>query len=280
MPVIIQKKKTFISLFALDVNRAVQISEIFLGAADRTEDQAFVHRRLLPGRAAAESEADDGRVGRRGRRILAATPARARARTPRTSASRSSTTRASRRARPTSSPIVRALQAANPDIVIVCSYPLELGRHRAGGERAQLQAEDDRRRHGRPAGHRVQEQARAEAQRHRQLRDLGAVGEDDGAGRRLLQEIPGAGQAAKASIRSAIISAAGATPISTCWAKRSPAPRASTTTRSPTGCARHTHKTIMGDWSYGPNGEWTKSGMMQVQYHDIKEGAGLETGRA
>ena len=32
-------------------------------------------------------------------------------------------------------------------------------------------------------------------------------------------------------------------------------------------------KTIMGDWSYGPNGEWTKSGMMQVQYHDIKEGA-------
>ncbi len=36
-------------------------------------------------------------------------------------------------------------------------------------------------------------------------------------------------------------------------------------------------KTIMGDWSYGPGGEWTKSGMMQVQYHDIKEGAGLET---
>src|SRR4029077_231386 len=38
-----------------------------------------------------------------------------------------------------------------------------------------------------------------------------------------------------------------------------------------------TFKTIMGDWAYGPGGEWTKSGMMQVQYHDIKEGAGLET---
>jgi len=38
-----------------------------------------------------------------------------------------------------------------------------------------------------------------------------------------------------------------------------------------------THNTIMGSWSYGPNGEWTKSGMMQVQYHDIKDGAGLET---
>jgi branched-chain amino acid transport system substrate-binding protein len=35
-------------------------------------------------------------------------------------------------------------------------------------------------------------------------------------------------------------------------------------------------KTIMGDWKYGANGEWTKSGMMQVQYHGIKEGAGLD----
>jgi branched-chain amino acid transport system substrate-binding protein len=38
-------------------------------------------------------------------------------------------------------------------------------------------------------------------------------------------------------------------------------------------------KTIMGNWSFGPNGEWTKSGVMQVQYHSIKEGAGLETWR-
>ncbi len=27
-----------------------------------------------------------------------------------------------------------------------------------------------------------------------------------------------------------------------------------------------------GRLGYGPGGEWTKSGMMQVQYHDIKEG--------
>ena len=40
------------------------------------------------------------------------------------------------------------------------------------------------------------------------------------------------------------------------------------------------HKTIMGDWSYGPKGgEWTKSGMMQVQYHDIKADSNLETWR-
>jgi branched-chain amino acid transport system substrate-binding protein len=40
---------------------------------------------------------------------------------------------------------------------------------------------------------------------------------------------------------------------------------------------KHHFKTIMGEWSYGPNGEWTKSGMLEVQYHGIKEGAGLET---
>ena len=33
-----------------------------------------------------------------------------------------------------------------------------------------------------------------------------------------------------------------------------------------------TFKTIMGDWAYGDKGEWTKSGMLQVQYHDVKDG--------
>jgi len=41
----------------------------------------------------------------------------------------------------------------------------------------------------------------------------------------------------------------------------------------------HEFKTIMGSWRYGPNGERTKSGFLEVQYHDIKEGAGLETWR-
>ena len=76
------------------------------------------------------------------------------------------------------SPIVRAIQATNPDIVSVCSYPLELRRHGEGGERDRLQAEDDRRRHGRPAGDRVQDAARPVAQWLGQLRDLGAVGKD------------------------------------------------------------------------------------------------------
>ena len=40
-----------------------------------------------------------------------------------------------------------------------------------------------------------------------------------------------------------------------------------------------TFKTIHGDVKFGANGEWEKSGMLQVQYHDIKQGAGLETWR-
>ncbi len=60
-------------------------------------------------------------------------------------------------------PIVRAIAATNPDIVVVCSYPPELGRHGAFGQRARLQAQDDRRRHGRVAEHLDQGAARAPA---------------------------------------------------------------------------------------------------------------------
>ncbi len=41
----------------------------------------------------------------------------------------------------------------------------------------------------------------------------------------------------------------------------------------------HEFKTIMGDIRFGKNGEWTKSGMLQVQYHDVTDAANLETWR-
>ncbi|MGA7325643.1 MAG: amino acid ABC transporter substrate-binding protein [Rhodomicrobium sp.] len=41
----------------------------------------------------------------------------------------------------------------------------------------------------------------------------------------------------------------------------------------------HPMNTIMGEWSFGPTGEWTSSRMLQVQYHDVKEGAGVEAWR-
>ena len=90
------------------------------------------------------------------------------------------------------SPIVRAIQAANPDLVVHLLLSAELGRHDAVRQRTRPEAENVRRRHGRPAGDGVQEQAQIQAQRHRQLRKLGAVAETDGAGRGFLQEISGA----------------------------------------------------------------------------------------
>jgi branched-chain amino acid transport system substrate-binding protein len=41
----------------------------------------------------------------------------------------------------------------------------------------------------------------------------------------------------------------------------------------------HEFKTIMADIRFGKKGEWTKSGMMQVQYHDITDAANLDTWR-
>ena len=40
-----------------------------------------------------------------------------------------------------------------------------------------------------------------------------------------------------------------------------------------------THKTINGDVKFGAKGEWEKPGMLQVQYHGIKPGAGVEAWR-
>jgi len=75
-------------------------------------------------------------------------------------------------------PIVRALQASNADIVVVCSYPLSsvgivLAANEInykpkmiGGAMVGVQ------------GIAIKEQAWRQAQRHHQLRDLGAVRED------------------------------------------------------------------------------------------------------
>ena len=90
-------------------------------------------------------------------------------------------------------PVVRAIAATNPDLVIVCSYPPDFGRHGAGGQRGRLQAENDRWCHGRPAEHGDQGSARSAAQRLDQLRLL-AAGSEDAVRRRgrLDEEVPSA----------------------------------------------------------------------------------------
>jgi branched-chain amino acid transport system substrate-binding protein len=64
-------------------------------------------------------------------------------------------------------PIVRAMQATNADLALICSYPLDsVGMVKAINE---LHAEDGWRRDGRTTGHHIQEPARSAAQRHREL---------------------------------------------------------------------------------------------------------------
>src|SRR5262245_43597996 len=69
-------------------------------------------------------------------------------------------------------PIIRAHSGdqsrSRPHLLLSARF----GGHGEVDQRDRLQAENARRRHGRPAGERVQDATRAVAQRHRQLRDL------------------------------------------------------------------------------------------------------------
>ena len=104
--------------------RRVQISEILLGAADRAEHQAVLHRGLLPGRAAQQNPkpttvalaAEDAEFSNN-----ACEGARENAKTFGLKIVYDKTYPPSTT---DFTPIVRAMQAANPDVVMVCSYPL------------------------------------------------------------------------------------------------------------------------------------------------------------
>ena len=213
MPVVMQKNKMFISLFALDVNGEFKYPKYFSvlptgpnTKASFTEGFFQVALAQNPKPTTIALAAEDAEFSSN-----ACEGARE-------NAKKFNLKIVYDRTYPPSTtdftPIVRALQAANADHRRHLLLSAELGRHRQRGQRAELQAEDDRRRDGRPAGHRVQAAARRQAQRHRQLRDLGAVREDDGAGRARSSTSTRRAPAPKASIRSATISAAGAMPIS------------------------------------------------------------------
>ena len=168
-------------------------------------------------------------------------------------------------------PIVRAIQAANPDLVIVCSYPLssvgivntvnELNYKpkMIGGAMVGLQATVFKQRLGAMLNGIVNYEtwvpsdklmAPARAFFDKYQARAGAEGVDP-----LGYYLGGWGYAYLSALEQAINVAKSIEDDKVADAFR-----------------KTTFKTIMGDWSYGPGGEWTKSGMMQVQYHDIKEG--------
>ncbi|HSR79438.1 MAG TPA: amino acid ABC transporter substrate-binding protein [Hyphomicrobiaceae bacterium] len=275
MPVIIQKKKTFMSLFALDVNAEFKYPNYFavLPTGPRTKPaftegffQVAMQQNPKPQTLALTAEdAEFSRNACEGARE---------------NAKEFGVTIVYDKSFPPGttdfSPIVRAVQAANPDLVIVCSYPLSsvgmvLAINEAnfkpkmiGGAMVGLQATVFKSKLGPKLNGIVNYETWVPSEKMMALAAeffktyqarAGAEGVDP-----LGYYLGGWGYAYISVLGEAITGAKSVDDAKIADYMR-----------------KTTFKTIMGEWSYGPGGEWTKSGMMQVQYHDIKEGAGLET---
>ena len=277
MPVIIQKKKTFISLFALDVNSEFNYPNYFavLPTGPKTKPsftEGFFQIALQqsPKPQTLALTAEDAEFSRNACEGARENAKQLGVKIVYDKSFPPGTT--------DFSPIVRAMQAANPELVIVCSYPLSsvgmvLAINEAnfkpkmiGGAMVGLQATVFKSKLGPKLNGIVNYETwvpsekmlepAAEFFKTYQAR-AGAEGVDP-----LGYYLGGWGYAYISVLAEAVTGAKSVEDAKIADFLR-----------------KATFKTIMGDWSYGPGGEWTKSGMMQVQYHDIKEGAGLETWR-
>jgi len=275
MPVIIQKKKTFISLFALDVNHDFKYPKYFsvlpTGPQTKpsfTEGVFQVAQQQNPKPSTVALVVEDAEFSNN-----ACDGARE-------NAKKFNMKIVYDKKYPPSTtdytPIIRAVQAANPEVVIVCSYPLgSVGIVQAvnelnykpkiiGGAMVGLQATVFKSKLGSKLNGIINYETwvpsekmiapAAEFFKKYQAR-AGAEGVDP-----LGYYLGGWGYAYISVLGDAV---KGANSLDD--------------DKIAAYLRKTTFKTIMGDWAYGPGGEWTKSGMMQVQYHDIKEGAGLET---
>jgi branched-chain amino acid transport system substrate-binding protein len=275
IPVVMQKKKTLIGLFALDANSEFHYDKYFsvlpTGPTPKTSFtegvfQAAAKQNPKPATIAlAAEDAEFSRNACEGARD---------------NAKKYGVKIVYDKSYPPSTtdftPIVRALQAANADIVIVCSYPLssvgivqaagEIGLKPKvfGGAMVGLQATVFKQKLGTKLNGIINYETWVPSEKmmapaadffKKYQARAGAEGVDPlgyylgGWGYAYINML-GDGIAATKSVDDNKIAE---------WLRKT-----------------H-HKTIMGEWDYGANGEWTKSSVMQVQYHSIKEGAGLET---
>jgi branched-chain amino acid transport system substrate-binding protein len=277
MPVVMQKNKTFISLFGLDVNAEFKYPKYFsvLPTGQETKEsftEGFYEVALKqnPKPTTVALAAEDAEFSRN-----ACEGAR-------NNAKKLKLKIVYDRSYPPSttdySPIVRAVQAANPDIFVICSYPLSsVGMAQTihelnykpkivGGAMVGLQATVFKQRLGSKLNGIVNYEtwvptekmlAPAAAFFKKYQSKAAAEGVDPlgyylgGWGYAWINMLGEAIAATKSVDDDKIADYLRKTPI----------------------------KTIMGDWSYGPKGEWTKSGMMQVQYHSVKDGNDVEQWR-
>ncbi len=277
MPVVMQKKKTFISLFGLDVNSEFKYPNYFsvLPTGPKTKEsftEGFfqVAMQQNPKPTTVALVAEDAEFSRN-----ACEGARANTKTfgvkivydktfpPGTT---------------DFSPIIRAVQASNADLVIVCSYPLSsVGITLAinelnykpkmiGGAMVGLQATVFKTKLGSKLNGIVNYETWVPSEKmlkpateffKKYQARAGAEGVDP-----LGYYLGGWGYAYAGIVGEAI-----ANTKSVDDAKIADYFR------------KTTFHTIMGSWSYGARGEWTKSGMLQVQYHNVKDGNDIEQWR-
>jgi branched-chain amino acid transport system substrate-binding protein len=277
MPIVMQKKKTFVSLFGLDVNGEFKYPNYFsvipTGPKTKpsfTEGLFQVALAQTPKPTTVALVAEDAEFSRN-----ACDGAR-------TNSKEAKLKIVYDKTFPPGtadfSPIVRAVQATNADIVVVCSYPLSsvgivLAVKEAnynpkiiGGAMVGLQATVFKQKLGSKLNGIVNYETwvpsekmmapAAEFFKKYQAR-AGAEGVDP-----LGYYLGGWGYAYLDVLKQGI---EGAKSIED--AKIADALR------------KASLKTIMGDFKYGPGGEWTTSNMMQVQYHDVKDGNDIEQWR-
>jgi branched-chain amino acid transport system substrate-binding protein len=277
MPIVIQRKKTFISLFALDVNAQFKYPKYFsvLPTGPKTKSsftegfyQVAMQQNPKPKTVALTYEdAEFSQNACEGARENA-----------KTFGVKIVYDKSFPFNSPDLSPVVRALQASNADIVVVCAYPLSSVNmvqaikeanykpKMVGGAMVGLQATVFKNKLGPKLNGFVNYETWVPTEKmmapaaafFKKYQALAPAAKVDPLG----YYLGGWGYAYINMLGEAIAATKSVNDDKIAdWLRKTP------------------HKTIMGDWSYGPGGEWTKSGMMQVQYHDIKEGAGLETWR-
>ena len=280
MPVIIRKNKTYISLFALDVNgnsnirntsRCCRPARIRRARSPKASSRPRRQQNPKPKTVAlamADAEfsqnACDGARENAKKGGLKIVYDKSYPPPPKTT---------------DFTPVVRALQAANADLVVVCSYPADSVGIVESANEIGLEAEDVRRRDGRPADDGVQGQAEGQAQRHRQLRDLGAGREADvQRHERVLRRISEAREVRRRRSARLLSRRLGLRAIPNTGDAIKGA-NSIDDDKIADYLKKTKFETIMGPIKYGAKGEWAEGRMLQVQYHDIKPTPDLETWR-
>ena len=170
-------------------------------------------------------------------------------------------------------PVIRAIQATNPDVVFVGSYPPDsAGMVRAANE---LEPRDQavRRRHGRAA---VRDACRPASGRCSTASSTTTSGcpsrRSTSPASRSSWPSTRSAPRARASTRSATTCRRSPTPTCRCWARRSRRWARSTRQALAGHIRDHEFETVVGPVKFGPNGEWATSRVLMVQFQNIENG--------